>query len=158
MYPNSTIGYVAIYVAGPGGAIPKAATWRWPYRPRSRKPTSTPLCITPVVSNANNVSVNVTYTIWVYNSVNQNTTQIEAAILSALEKLFSNRPIGGDIIEPAGGYLYQSLIQATIENVFPNQTFRVTVSAPSGDTALGLGDVPVLGTVTPTINFVSDPQ
>lgn len=156
VYPDSDTGDVQVYVAGPGGAVGgsdvtavQTAINTW----------ATPLCITPTVSNANNVTINVTYTIWVYKSVNQSSIQVEAAILTALETMFSNRPIGGDIIPPATtGALYQSLVQATIENVFPNQTFRVTLSAPSGDTSLGNGDVPVLGTVTPTVNIIPDPQ
>lgn len=156
VYPDSDTGDVQIYVAGPGGAVGGSdvtavqnAIQQW----------ATPLCITPTVSNVNNVTVPVTYTIWVYQSVNQTSSQVQTAIQTALETMFANRPIGGDIIPPAStGSLYLSLIQATIENVYPNQTFRVTVSLPSGDTSLGNGDCPVLGTITPTVNFVPDPQ
>lgn len=156
VYPDSDTGDVLVYIAGPSGAVSSGdvtavqnAIQQW----------ATPLCITPTVASANNVGVNVTYTIWIYKSVNQTTTQIEAAILSALEALFEARPIGGDIIPPATtGALYVTLLESAIRGVFPNQTFRVQVTAPSGDTALMNGDVPVLGTVTPTVNIIADPQ
>jgi uncharacterized phage protein gp47/JayE len=100
----------------------------------------------------------VTYTLWLYKSVNQTTTQIEAAVLTALENLFANEPIGGDIIPPATtGNLYQSVIEAAIGSAFPGKTFRVSLSLPSGDTSLANGDVPQLGTVTPTVNLIPDP-
>ena len=117
-----------------------------------------PLCITPTVLSASGVTVAVTYTLWLYKSVNQTTSQIEAAVQTALETFFAARPIGGDIIPPAAtGALYQSMIEAAIGSVFPTKTFRVSVSLPSGDTSLTNGQVPQLGTVTPTINLVSDP-
>lgn len=155
VYPDSDTGDVLLYVAGPSGAVGGSDVTAVQ---NAITTYATPLCITPTVDSANNVTVAVTYTIWIYKSVNQTSAQIEAAILTALETMFSNRPIGGDIIPPATtGALYVSLIESTIRNVFPDQTFRVVVSLPSGDTALGNGDVPVLGTVTPTVNIISDP-
>ena len=154
-YPDSDTGDVTLYVAGAGGALSggdvtavQNAVNVW----------STPLCITPTVTSASNVTVAVTYTLWLYKSVNQTTSQIQAAVLASLEALFAGGQIGGDIIPPATtGNLYQSVIEFTIGAVFPAKTFRVSVAAPSGDTALTNGQVAVLGTVTPTINLVSDP-
>src|SRR5579872_3213841 len=155
VYGDSDTGDVSIYVAGPSGAVTSGDVTAVQ---NAINVWATPLCITPTVRSASNVVIPVTYSIWVYKSVNQNTTQIEAAILTALETLFSNSEIGGNIIPPAStGSLYQSVIESTIGSVFPLQTFRVTVSVPSGDTALGNGDVPVLGTVTPTVTIITDP-
>lgn len=156
VYADSDTGDVLIYVAGPSGGVSspdvaavQAAIEQW----------ATPLCITPTTKSANPITIAVTYSIWVYQSVNQTVSQIEAAITTALEACFANRPIGGDIIPPAlTGFFYQSLIESTIGEVFPNQTFRVTVSSPGGDTSLGNGDVPVLGTITPTVTILADPQ
>jgi hypothetical protein len=157
VYPDSDTGEVTIYVAGPNGAISGGdltavetaiATW------------ATPLCITPTVLNASNVSVAVTYTLWIYKSVNKTSAEVQATVLSALEAMFASQtlnPIGGNIIPPsATGSLHKSLIESTIRGASP-QAFRVSVSAPSGDTALTNGQVATLGTVTPTINFVNDP-
>lgn len=156
VYPDSTTGIVQVYVAGASGALSgsdvtavQTAIQQW----------AAPLCITPIVATANNNVVNVTYTLWLYQSVNQTSAQVQAAVSAALATMFANRPIGGDIIPPATtGAIYQSLIQATIENTYPTKTFRVSLTSPSGDTAAANGDVPVLGTVTGTINFVTDPK
>lgn len=161
VYPSSQVGAFPIYVAGPGGAIPsgdvtavQAAIAQW----------AAPLGFTPNVVNANNVSVPVTYTLWIYAGgfPGQTTAQIQAtvgaAVSAALTSFFAARPIGGDIIPPATtGTLYLNEITAVIGSVFPGQTFRVLVSSPTGDTALGNGDVAVLGAVTGTINPIAGP-
>ena len=155
VYPTSDTGDVLIYVAGPSGAVSggdvtavQNAINQW----------STPLCITPTVVSANPVAVPVTYTLWLYQSVNQTTSQIQAAVLTALEALFAAEHIGGDIIPPAAtGYFYQSVIEAAIGSAFPGKTFRVSLSLPSGDTSLANGDAPQLGTVTATVNLIPDP-
>jgi uncharacterized phage protein gp47/JayE len=151
VYPDSTTGDVTIYIAGPSGSVDSGVVSALQ---SAIQMYATPLCITPTVVSATAVTINVTYTIWVYQSVNQDSTAIEAAIQTALENAFANEAIGGDIIPPAStGYVYQSLLQDTIGETFP-EIFRVTISSPSGDTPLTNGQVPVLGTVTPTINFV----
>lgn len=155
VYADSDTGDVTVYIAGEAGALGspdvaavQAAIQQW----------CTPLCITPTVQSANPVTVFVTYTVYVYTSVNQSAAQIEAAIQTALENLFETLSIGGDITPPATtGFLYQSLIEATIGTVFPGKTFNVVISLPSGDTALGNGDVPALGTITPTVVLVPGP-
>jgi hypothetical protein len=155
VYPTSDTGDVLLYVAGASGAVGGSDVTAVQ---NAIVQFATPLTITPTVLSANNVSVAVTYTIWIYKSVNQTSSQIEAAILTALETLFSGEPIGGDIIPPAAtGTLYATLIESAIRGVFPKQTFRVLLSAP-GDTALTNGQVAVLGSVTPTVNIISDPQ
>lgn len=154
-FADSEFGNVTLYVASAGGAVSgpditavQAAILK----------LATPLCITPTTISANPVLVNITYTIWIYQSVNQTTTQIAAAIETALEDMFASRKIGGDIIPPATtGKLYISLIEGTIGDVFPTQTFRVQLSAPAFDIPLNNGDVAELGTLTPTINIIPGP-
>lgn len=155
VYPDSDTGDVQVYVAGASGALAggdvtavQNAINQW----------ATPLCITTTVTSATGVTVAVTYQLWLYKSVNQTPTQIEAAVQTALEDFFAARPIGGDIIPPATtGALYKTMLEAAIGGVYPTKTFRVTVAAPSGDTALTNGQVPQLGAVTPTITLVPDP-
>lgn len=153
-YPDSDNGQVPIYLATASGgvldadrALVEAGIAQW----------ATPLCISPIVAAASNVAVPVTYTAYVYSSVNQTSTQIQAAIESALEAFFAAQQIGGDIIPPATtGNLYVLGIQSAIKDTFP-QIFRVDVTAPAGDTALTNGQVATLGTITPTITFVANP-
>lgn len=153
-YGDSTTGVVTTYLAGPSGAVVEAdralveaAILQW----------ATPLCITPVVLSCAAVSVPVTYELWLYKSCNKTAAEVAADVQTALETMLAAEPIGGDIIAGAAtGKLYQSLIASTIRGVFP-QAFRVTVSAPAGDTTLTNGQVAALGTVTPTINLVVSP-
>jgi uncharacterized phage protein gp47/JayE len=152
---DSTTGDVVVYVAAADGAVAGASvtaaqdaveTW------------AAPICITPTVVNATEVVVPVTYSVWLYASVGEETPTISAAIEAALDSMFALRPIGGDIISPAtAGKLYQSLIVSTIKEVYPDHTFRVTVSAPAGDTDLTIGQVAVIGTITPTVTLEVDP-
>jgi hypothetical protein len=88
--------------------------------------------------------------------VNKTSTEIEEEVEAALEAMFVERSIGGDVIPPAGGKLYKSLIESTIRGVFP-EAFRVSVTTPAGDTSLTEGQVATLGAITATINLVTGP-
>lgn len=153
-YADSNTGDVTVYLAGPSGAISEPdrllvedAILEW----------ATPLCITPAVLSVANVSVPVTYELWLYKSCNDTSAEVEAAVEAALKAMFAARPIGGDIVSPATtGKLYKSMIESTIRSVY-SQAFKVTVTAPSGDTSLTNGQVAALAAVTPTINLVVDP-
>ncbi len=153
-YGDSDTGEVTVYLAGPAGAISETdralvetAILQW----------ATPLCITPSVLSCTAVPVAVTYSMKLYKSANKTAAEAAEDIEAALEQLFASRPIGGDIVAPATtGKLYRSLIQSTIQTVFP-QAFDVSVSAPSGDTSLTNGQVASLGTVTPTITLITNP-
>ena len=153
-YGDSTTGVVTMYLAGPSGgssaadvALAQAAVVRW----------CTPLCMTPVLAAASNVTVAVTYELWIYKSVNKTVAEIKTAVSTALTTMFAARPIGGDIIAPATtGKLYQSLIAKTVLDTFA-QGFRVSVTTPAGDTSLTNAQVAVLGTITATVNLVDDP-
>lgn len=152
---DSDTGDVLIYLAGPSGPVSgtdrdavEAAIIQW----------ATPLTITPTVESATGVDVDVTYTIWVYAGVGETEAAIKDAIEAELERLFAERPIGGDIIPPAvSGKLYTSLIESVIRATFPGHTFRVSLADPAVDVDLDPSEVATLGTVTGTVNFVSDP-
>ncbi len=155
VYGDSTTGIVTVYLAGPSGgssaadvALATTAIVTW----------ATPLCITPVIAAATNVTVPVTYSLWLYKSCGKTVTEVRASVLAALQAMFATVPIGGDVVAPATtGKLYQSDVAATIIRAIP-EGFRVTVSAPSGDTALTNGQVAVLGTVTGTVSLEDDPN
>lgn len=153
-YGDSDTGDVIVYLAGPAGAVSSAD--------RTLVETAilthaTPLCITPTVLSCTNVTVAVTYTLWIYKSCNKTAAEVADDVETALETMFSTRPIGGDIIAPATtGKLYKSLIESTIRNTF-SQAFRVSLSLPASDTSLTNGQVAALGTVTATVNIVADP-
>lgn len=155
VYPTSSTGDVLMYVGGPSGAVgaPDVALVE-----AAVVKLAAPLTITPTVQSANNVPVSITYTLYLYSSVNQTSVAVKAAVASALADLFLARPIGGDTIPPATqGYLYQSLITAAIRSAFPKQVFRIDLIAPAADVLLNAGDVATLGIINATVNFVSDP-
>jgi len=154
VYPDSDTGDVLVYLAGPAGGVLEADR---ALVEEAILQHATPLCITPTVLAASNVTVAVTYQLWIYKSVNKTAAEIEAEIETALEQMFATRDIGGDIIAVGGaGFLYKSVIESTILSVFP-QAFRVSASSPSGDTAIGNHQVATIGAVTGTITIVTDP-
>lgn len=153
VYADSDTGDVLVYLAGPSGAVAGAdvtlvedAILEW----------ATPLCITPTVASCATITVPITYTIWVYDTVNKSVAEIQEEVEAALEDMFATRQIGGDIIPPdTAGKLYKSLIESTIRGVYSTDCFRVSVATPSADTSLDNDEVAVLGTVTATVNIVS---
>ncbi len=153
-YGDSDTGDVTVYLRGPSGAISEADR---ALVEDAILDNATPLCITPTVLSCTNVTVAVTYTIWIYKRSNLTAADVEELVEDALEQMFAARPIGGDIIAPATtGSLYATMIQATIKGI-SDEAFRVSITLPAGDTALTNGQVPALGTVTATVNLVTDP-
>ena len=152
---DSVTGDVTTYVAGASGAVSGAAVTA---AQAAVETWAAPLCITPTVSNCSSVTIAVTYSLWLYTSVGETVATIEAAVEAALEAMFAARPIGGDIIAPATtGKIYKTLIESTIRSVYPDHAFRVSVSAPAGDTSLGLNEVAELGVVTKTVSLEKAP-
>ena len=153
-YGDSTTGVVTIYFAGPSGgssaadvALAQLAIVTWCLL----------FCIILVAAAASNVTIAVTYELWLYKSCNKTVAEVRTTVSTALGVLFSARPIGGDVVSPATtGKIYQSDILATIVKAIP-EGFRASVTVPSGDTALTNGQVAVLGTVTGTIHLEDDP-
>lgn len=151
---DSDTGDLYLYVAGPSGtvsapdlALIELAILKW----------ATPLCITPHVAAAVAIEVDIEYELWLYKSVNATELEVLLAVETALEKLFAKEAIGGDVIPPSPtGRLFKSHIEGAILGTF-EETFRVIITTPSGDTALTINEVPVLGSVIGVINFVEDP-
>lgn len=151
---DSTTGDVNLYIASPSGPVSstdrdavEAAVLKW----------STPLCFTPHVNNTVAAIVDVTYTYWVYTGIKEEAAAITAKVDKALRNMAVERPIGGDVIAPAAGKLYKSMIQSTIFGTYPEFAVRADVTLPASDTALAVDAVPVIGLVTGTIVFVRDP-
>jgi len=154
-YTSTTdTGDVTVYCAGPAGGVTEAD--RILIEAGIVK-YATPLCITPTVLAAANVTVPVTYTKHIYASSNKTAAEVAADDSDALLALFAGLDIGGDIIPPSDtGSVYQSLILSTILSAHP-ESIRVVMTLPAGDTALTNGQVAALGTVTATIVIVVDP-
>ncbi|HXG69983.1 MAG TPA: baseplate J/gp47 family protein [Gemmatimonadaceae bacterium] len=154
-FPDSDYGKVIVYLAGPNGAV--SAADRALVEVAILK-NAAPLTITPTVLSVSNVVVPISYSMWIYKRSNKTAAEIAEAVEVALEQMFASLPIGGDIIETAStGKLYRFFIESTIREAFPDDTFRVSVSLPSGDTALTNSQVAALGVITPTIILVANP-
>lgn len=153
---DSTNGDVTIYIAGASGAVAGGVvtdvqdgidTWA---NPHNNEPT---------VSSAVNETIAITYALWVYESISESAESLEERIELALAAAMKERPIGGDVLDgdPTGN-IYVGWIESVIlGEVGREKAFRVSVTTPATDVALAINDVPILGTVTPTINFVADP-
>lgn len=153
VYADSDTGDVTVYLASGSGAIAEPdralvedAILTW----------ATPLCITPTVLSAAPVTIPVTYSMSLYKRANKTATEVQEEVESALEQMFTQRPIGGDGLRGAGK-MYQSIISSTIRNLYPSDAFNVVLALPASDTAMTEGQVPALGTVTGTITLVQDP-
>jgi phage-related baseplate assembly protein len=150
---DSTTGDVTIWVAGASGAVSGGAVTA---AQNAVAQYAAPLCITPTVVNASALTVNITYTVWLYDSVGETAAAIEEKIEDDLAAAFQTRPIGGDVIGGVGK-LYKSFLEATIKASYPDHVFRVSVATPSGDTTLAANEVATLGTVTATVNLEPAP-
>jgi hypothetical protein len=154
-YDESDTGDVTQYVAGPSGAVAsevvdlvEAAVIKY----------AVPLAITYIVASAVNLTQSVTYTLWVYDSIGLTEAEIKQAVADALLEHFRQRPIGGDVkAADTTGRIYRSAIDGTIRGLFGSDFVDVVLAVPATDTAVGINQVPVLGTVTATVNFEKAP-
>lgn len=153
---NSTTGTVTVYVAGESGAV---AAGDVTLCQTAVETYCEPICIGATVVSAAALTQAVTYRLWVYDSINLTSAEIEDLVADALATAFSEREIGGDIIPPATtGSLYLSFVEATILRAVHPHGFRVEVTTPAADVAMAINQVLALGTVTATaITIVEAP-
>lgn len=153
-YGDSATGDVTVYLAGPSGLVAgadvtlvEAAIVAW----------ATPLCMTPAVASATNKTINITYELWLYESVGMTEAEVKAAVEAAFVTLFLARPIGGDIKGAVGsGYVYHSMLEAAFKATFGAYFIDVSITVPASDTAVAATEVPVKGTVTATAVHFED--
>ncbi len=152
---NSTTGTVTVYVAGDSGAVTGGDVTLCQ---TAVETYSEPITIRVTVVNSSNVVHAVSYSLWVYDSINLTSSEIETLVEDALQDGIRSRDLGGDIIPPATtGKLYKSFLEATILRAVHPHGFRVSVTAPAVDVDLAINQVSVLGAVTPTITVVEAP-
>jgi hypothetical protein len=123
-----------------------------------------PLGITARTWSATEVPVDITYSVWCYNTTGLREDQIRAAISETLIAYIANQNVGGNEIEGAGGKLYRDDIAAEISRAHtsdgaPLRVFRTIVHSPAADVPLGVFEVPTVGTVADTaITRVAPPR
>jgi phage-related baseplate assembly protein len=155
--PNSTTAHVTVTVAGPSGGI--SGTAGDPSTDLGAinlaiQTNVVPDGVTATVQSATPLSVDVTYTAWVYSTISLTSLEIQNLIAAKLTSFMSTQPVGGNIIPPAAGMVFRDAIVAAIAATRA-EIFHVTVAVPAADVAVADTEVPVLGTVTPTINLVA---
>lgn len=120
--------------------------------------SAVPLAVTANVLSASEESVDITYQVWLYNTSGRNEEEVIEAIGLSLVAFLAVEPIGGRVISGAGE-IYISSIQNAISSTFDSGiVIKVAVTLPVTDHVMPAYAVPVLGTVTPTVTFVSAPE
>lgn len=139
---STTYGNVTVYVASDAGPVSQSDVDTILDAVTKQ---ATPLCVTPSVKSAVAKTVTVQYHLWLYQTVGETEANIKTAVATALAKMFSLRPIGGDVLTANGaGALYLSLISRTIEAVYPNHAYRVQLVSPTVDVSLASNEVAIL--------------
>lgn len=130
VFDDSTQGYVYVYLASSGGAasapdvaLAEAAIVTY----------ATPLCITPFVASATAVPVDVTCTVYLYDTVGADSTAIKAAVVSAVQRAFAAMPIGG---HGTSGKVYRAKLISAIIATYPAYMYQVDLTLPASDVTL----------------------
>ncbi len=145
---NQVTGVVSVYIAtatgtptAPNIAIVQAAIDFW----------AEPWCVQATAIGATEVVINITYTVWIRSSLTA--LQIEDAIETALSVYVSTVPVGGVVVPPDTGNVYVEALTHVIHTTY-STIERVLVTLPAADIVLTANQVPVIGTVTATINII----
>lgn len=152
---NPTTGAVTVYVATANGAPISADV---ALVQAASDNNAEPWCTLATVVAVGTVTVPVTYSVWCKTTLQA--ADIQTAIASAITTYFANLPIGGTILSVGGsGFLYMNnlilaISNATTANGTSLGIVRCTLSLPASDVALANNQVAVLGTITPTVNFL----
>jgi uncharacterized phage protein gp47/JayE len=112
-----------------------------------------PLSVEAIVDSATPLSTPITYELWIYTSSGLTEAEVKDLVEVALEELFASTPIGGHLVGTLRR-VYVSDIVAAIDSVAP-EVFRVDVTVPAADFAVPIDNVPVLGTITATVNLTA---
>ena len=112
-----------------------------------------PLGIEAVVNTAITLTIPVTYELWIYSSSGLAEADVTSLVETALTNLFSSTPIGGHLVG-TDRYVYMDDIISAIDSV-RSEIFHVELTLPAADVVFDIDEVPILGTVTATVNLVS---
>lgn len=115
-----------------------------------------PLAVTLNTFSATPKPINITYTIWLYNSSGLTEEQIKDVIAAHLKDFILVQPIGGNVIGVASGRIYFTAIEAAVGGATTDQgvpllPMKVQVTTPASDLLLAPNEAPTVGTVSGTI-------
>lgn len=112
-----------------------------------------PLAVTANTISATERAIDVTCQIWIYNTSGLTDPQLIELLGKRLDTYLSSQPIGGNVIGGDPGKVFADALRTGIGTLRP-EVFHVVVSLPAADIELLQNEVPVLGTLTPTIHQV----
>lgn len=140
-------GHVYLYVAsasGPVGGSEGDTATPLGAVDESVQQNAAALGDTAVVLSATPVVITVSYRVWMRQS-GMSADTVKETIAAALRVFMSTHPLGGIRLDDADspGRVFAEAITSTIHAAVP-EIYRVELAAPSGDTDLAPGDVPVL--------------
>lgn len=140
-------GECTVYVAGPAGAVSGGDVT---LVEDALETLAIPIGFRANVASATGVTVNVTCTVYVYDTIGRDASELEAELEDLLTTTIGARPIGGD----EGGFLYGSFLVSTLLSAVAPHGYRVSSIA---DTALTSAQVAVPGTMAVTVTVVGGP-
>jgi phage-related baseplate assembly protein len=135
---NTSDGTVVVYVASSSGAVAGASVTAVQ---TALELWAEPLCIQATATNSSAHTIDVTATV----SGGGVPATLSADVSAALATLFSEIEIGGTVALSA---LYATIHGYLVAQGVTSPT--VTITAPTGDTALAAGEVPTNGTIDVT--------
>ena len=148
---DPTTGFLTVYIANAEGApsggdvtLAQDAVDKW----------AEPLCDTATVVAAADLSIDVTYTVNLTSSLTE--AQVKSLISLALSVYFAMLPIGGVVIpafDPDNGYVFKEALQNIIHNAVTGIKLT-SLSLPTVDQLVAVDEVPVLGSITGTVNYL----
>jgi hypothetical protein len=111
------------------------------------------LGVTVVALSAENYAININYDLWVTSEELRTTSQVQAAVQSALGTWLASQPIGGTrLTGESTGRVYLDAIRNVIRDVSP-YALRVNLVAPAADVDLTSGEIPTLGTLVGRVRY-----
>jgi len=151
LVPNG-YGLIDVYCATSTGTLP---TTDVPYATTAIELNAVPQAITAVVHPAVQLIISVNATVYAYNTSGMTSAQFIAAIQAAVTAFIIAQPVGGNVITPPTGYVYQDGIRTAIAGVAP-EVFHVVLAG--SDTALTPAQVATPGAINVTLTLVPPPE
>jgi hypothetical protein len=140
-------GECIVYLAGPAGAVSGGDVT---LVEDALEALAVPVGFRVNVASATGATVNLSPTVYVYDSIGRPGAEVAAELELLLTAAIGARPIGGD----DGGFLYGAFIESLLMSAVAPHGFRVSSVA---DVALTASQVAVPGTISVSVVIVGQP-
>jgi phage-related baseplate assembly protein len=138
-------GHVDCYAATKTGALPAEDL---PTAQLAVEQYAEPLAVTARVYSAVPLVVNITYSVWMYNTTGATEQEIKDAITASLTTFIQAQPVGGNVIDDATtGYIYLDRVRGAIAATYP-EIFHVVITSPLTDIVMSVQQVATVGVMT----------